>query len=81
MNPRLFIGVYPAGIVYADRQTEEHGDYKRLAFLPYHGMRLELASDCPPDLADQIRASAKKYEGQTELQTSACGQTARLIWE
>ena len=32
---RLFIGLYPAGIVYADRKIEEHGDYRRVGFLPY----------------------------------------------
>jgi len=78
---RLFVGIQAAGVVYADRQAAEHGDYKRLAFLPYDGMRLEIAADCPPELAEAIRVSAKKYEGQTEIQTSECGQMTRLVWE
>jgi hypothetical protein len=33
-DDRLFIGVFPCGISYADRKVEEHGDYKRsLSFL------------------------------------------------
>jgi hypothetical protein len=31
----LFIGLFPGGVSYANRNVEEHGDYKRLAFLPY----------------------------------------------
>src|SRR4051812_49130421 len=32
---RLFIGLLPCGVVYADRLQEVERDYKRLAFLPY----------------------------------------------
>lgn len=32
---RLFIGVYPGGIVYADKNSYSQGDYKQIAFLPY----------------------------------------------
>jgi hypothetical protein len=39
--PRLFIGVFPCGISYADRHHEEYGDYKALAFLPYESLTLE----------------------------------------
>jgi hypothetical protein len=41
---RLFIGVFPCGISYADRHHEEHGDYKTLAFLPYNSLVLEFRS-------------------------------------
>lgn len=81
MNQRIFTGIYPCGIVYADRHTEVRGDFKRLAFLPFHGMRLELAADCPPDLAEQIQTSVKKYEGRTKIQTSQCNQWAQLTWD
>lgn len=77
---RLFAGVYPCGIVYADRHNEEHGDYKRLAFLPFEGMELEVEKDCPPELEARIRESAKRYEGLDTLQISASGQTTKLTW-
>src|SRR3546814_11285018 len=35
MDQRIFSGIYPAGIVYADRTRQKGGDYARLAFLPY----------------------------------------------
>lgn len=39
---RLFSGVYPCGIVYADRYREKGGDYARLAFLPYDTLQLSM---------------------------------------
>lgn len=80
-NNRLFIGVYPGGIVYADRHNEEHGDYKRLAFLPYQGMELQVEKDCPPELEARIRESVKRYEGMERLQISACDQYVELVWD
>lgn len=38
---RLFIGVFPTGIGYADTGREEHGDYKKLAFLPFSSLTLQ----------------------------------------
>jgi hypothetical protein len=37
---RLFIGVFPEGLVYADRGREKNGDYVRLAFLSYRTLEL-----------------------------------------
>lgn len=58
MSDRLFIGAYPCGLVYADREREQHGDYKRLAFLSYASLELDLEKDCPADLAEQITKDA-----------------------
>jgi hypothetical protein len=55
-GPRLFVGCYPTGFVYADRHVERHGDYKRLAYLNYESLLLDLEPDCPIDLALEIRA-------------------------
>jgi hypothetical protein len=78
---RLFIGVYPGGIVYADRSIEVQGDYKRLAFLPYHSLLLEWASnDCPSDVRHIIENDAAKIvamRGQY-YPVSASGQTVLL---
>lgn len=45
---RLFIGIYPAGIVYADRKIEEYGDYRRVGFIPYDTLVFQ-----PNKLADK----------------------------
>jgi hypothetical protein len=76
----LFIGLYPCGISYADRTKEQHGDYKKLAFLPYSSLVLEVEKDCPKDVLKQIESHADTIiarRGQ-QFQISACGQTVLL---
>ena len=57
-NARLFIGVFPGGISYADSTVEEHGDYKKLAFLPYDTLVLDLKPGVSAALAKAIKAHA-----------------------
>jgi len=80
MNDRIFAGIYPCGIVYADRKVERHGDYKRLAFLSYATLELEIEPDCPAKLATEITADAAKIQARRgELfSTSATGATVLL---
>jgi len=77
---RLFIGLYPCGVVYADRWVERHGDYKRLAFLSYATLKLDVEKDCPPELAEQIRTDARRIQdkrGENYVITGS-GQTVLL---
>lgn len=80
MKQRIFIGTYPAGIVFADTQREKKGDYARLAFLPFDTLKLELQDDCPIDLEQEIRRAASAIQCQVGQQypTSATGQTVML---
>jgi len=73
---RLFIGVFPGGLSYADRSR----DYARLAFLDYSSLELTLEPDCPPDLAAEILVSAKRVQGQwgNPYVVSSCQQTVML---
>ena len=64
---RLFIGLFPAGVVYADRKVERHGDYKRLAFLSYDTLKLEVEKDCPKDLRGRIEDDAQGYKAGQSL--------------
>lgn len=77
---RLFAGVYPCGIVYADRSREECGDYKRLGFLSFATLELELRPDCPMELRRLIRDDAAGIQARRgELYPiSTTGQTALL---
>jgi hypothetical protein len=79
-NDRLFIGAYPCGIVYADRARERHGDYARLAFLPYHSLDLKIEPDCPAELKDRIIADAATLQRRRgeRYQVSSSGQTVLL---
>lgn len=73
MENRLFIGVYPAALVYADRSKEKNGDYMTIAMLPYDSLELRI---CEPDsdLLPEIKESAAKYNAGDKLQISASGQ-------
>ena len=79
IKSRLFMGVYPCGIVYADMAIEEHGDFKRVAFLPYSTLVLDVDAPksplMPAVLDDVKRMQALKG---TEYRVSECGQTVLL---
>jgi hypothetical protein len=74
---RLFMGLYPTGLVFADKAVEIAGDYKRLGYINYERLVLEqVAPGCPPELlalmqAEEARMQAKRGE---RFETSACGQ-------
>jgi hypothetical protein len=80
MEDRLFIGVYPTGIVYADRTREVRGDYARLAYLPFSSLELEIMPNCPQGLRDQIIADAAAIQARRgeQYRISAAGQTITL---
>ena len=75
-NDPLFIGIYPAGIVYADCRREEHGDYRRVGFLSYRTLKLDLVKDCPVELTRRIKRHAAGVQARKgeKFQTSASGQ-------
>lgn len=77
---RLFIGTFPAGIVYADRRREEHGDYQRVAFLPYSTLELETNPKAHKQLARQVAEHAATIQARRgeQFQISTCGQTVTL---
>ena len=79
MQNDLFIGVYPGGLVYADRSREEHGDYQRVAFLPYDSLELEVSA-ARSRLLPAVREHAATVQAKRgELYSiSACGQSVRL---
>lgn len=77
---RLFIGVFPCGISYADRGAESAGDFKRLAFLPFSTLELRFEKDCLDGFKSLIVADAALLQARRgeEYQTTECGQTVRL---
>lgn len=79
-NDRLFVCVMGTGISWADRKVHEHGDYKRLAFLTFSNLELEIVPGCPNDLRVRIEdyaAKVKARRGQ-QYQVSTSGQTITL---
>ena len=75
---RLFIGSYPAGIVYADRTRKKGGDYARAAFLPYDTLKLDIEDDCPADLAERIKEHAAGYKKGDAYKIATCGPEITL---
>jgi len=73
---RLFIGFFPAGIVYADREIEEHGDYRRIGFLPYGTLVFEPHKSASGDLLAQARVHAMTIQARKgeKFQISSSGQ-------
>ena len=80
MNSRIFAGVCPSGIIYADRLRNKHGDWARLALLPFRSLALDVEGDCPQDLLADIQADAKRLQSMRgeQYQISGCGQTVTL---
>ena len=76
MSNRLFIGIFPAGISYADRHREEDGDYAKLAFLPYDTLQLTVYEGCPAELRTEIEADAVTIQSrrgeQFQISSSQC---------
>ena len=79
-HERLFAGVYPAGVVYADRAREVKGDYARCGFLSFETLDLKLAKDCPPELRGPIEADAQKLIARRgeRFEISTSGQSVIL---
>ncbi|MFA5352686.1 MAG: hypothetical protein WC291_00490 [Thermodesulfovibrionales bacterium] len=79
-EPRLFIGHMATGISYCDREVEEDADYKKLAFLPYDTLELEIRRGCPLDLQQAIIADARTLQGRKgeHYQVTTSGQTVLL---
>ncbi|MDP2000163.1 MAG: hypothetical protein Q8K22_11300 [Rhodoferax sp.] len=77
---RLFIGIYPCGIVYADRLRDEHGDYARLAFLDFETLSLDIKAGCPTELQKRIKADAAIIQSKRgeQFQVSSSNQTVTL---
>jgi len=78
---RLFIGTYPTGILYADRRRERHGDYLRLAFLPFRTLELEWEKvPIPLALREEIARHARSLQARRgeHYEVTTSGQTVLL---
>jgi hypothetical protein len=80
VNDRIFKGNYPTGIIYADRDVPDIKDFKRLAYLNYSTLVLDIEKDCPEELTHDIIEDAKKIQSRKGefYQISTCGQGVTL---
>lgn len=79
-NDRLFIGVYPGGVVYADRKKTVQGDYARVGFLPYDSLEFKAERGADAKLVAEARAHAEKIAARRgePFSISSSGQTVIL---
>ncbi len=80
-NPHdnLFIGIFPKGISYCDKNQEQDGDYKKIAFLPYDTLMLRIY-DYKSELIDSIDRDATTIQAKIgqSFSVSTSGQTVTL---
>lgn len=78
----LFIGTMATGISYADRSREAHGDYLRLAFLPFRTLSLEWKRGVrvSPGMRQLIVADAERLAARRgeDYPIDSAGHTVRL---
>jgi hypothetical protein len=77
----IFIGLYPTGIVYANRTREENGDYKKLGYMNYKTLVLELRPNCPADLAELIKADAATVQAKRGQSYEIAGNMSVILGE
>jgi len=83
MEMNQIVGQYcfPTGIVYADKTREDPTtqDYKRLAYLNYTTLVLELEPDCKSNLAEYIRSEAAKIQAMRGQPFSIAGNMQVIL--
>lgn len=80
MDARIFSAMYPTGIIWSDTWIKVNGDYKKLAFLSYGTLGLEIEPDCSENLRDYIiedAARIQKRQGEY-IEYTASGQKILL---
>lgn len=79
LRARLFVGVYPTGLSYADKGHEKDGDYAKVAHLSYATLELTVYDAASPllPLVEADAAEMKARRGE-EFRISACNQTVLL---
>lgn len=78
LKDRLFIGMFPAALVYADRGIEEHGDYRRLASLSYDTLELSI-NDPRSALIPLVIEHARRYQARRGERISIAGNMTALL--
>jgi hypothetical protein len=79
IGARVFCGCYPTGLVWSDKHNQKAGDYKRLAYLNYATLQLDVEKDCPEELATWIRESAAKVQAKRGQAYSIAGNASVIL--
>jgi hypothetical protein len=83
MEMNEIVGQYcfPTGIVYADKTREDPTthDYKRLGYLNYGTLILDLEPDCKSDLAQYVTTQAAKLQAMRGQRFSIAGNMQVIL--
>ena len=83
MEMNEIVGQYcfPTGIVYADKTREDPTthDYKRLGYLNYGTLILDLEPDCKRDLAQYVTTQAAKLQAMRGQRFSIAGNMQVIL--
>lgn len=77
MPVNMFCGIYPCGLVFADKSLMEAGDYKDLAFINYRTLKITWrAKKMSHEFRRYIISEAKNLRSMRgqQYQISSCGQ-------
>jgi hypothetical protein len=83
MEMNEIVGQYcfPTGLIYADRTRDDPRtqDYKRLAYLNYASLQLDLEPDCKGELADYVKTEAAKIQAMKGQLFSIAGNMKVIL--
>jgi hypothetical protein len=83
MEMNEIVGQYsfPTGIVYADRTRDDPRtqDYRRLAYLNYASLQLDIEPDCKGELADYVKTEAAKIQAMQGQLFSIAGNMKVIL--
>ena len=71
-SANLFIACMPTGLVYCDTSKEQHGDYKKVAYLNYRTLTLEVYAPRSP-LLPEIREDAARMQAMAGKRYTVSG--------
>jgi len=78
-HDRLFCGCYPGGLVWADRDRLVGGDYRRLAFMSYETLELQLEGRVPEALRARIVADAAEIQAKRGQSFQIAGNMSVIL--
>lgn len=83
MEMNEIVGQYcfPTGLIYADRTRDDPRtqDYKRLAYLNYASLQLDMEPDCKGELADYVKTEAAKIQAMKGQLFSIAGNMKVIL--
>ena len=77
LNPRVFIGVYPCALVYADREREQGSDYQTIASISYATLEIDWNPRWKPSSEDDDAIILSIQQDRDDLQ-SRIGEQFRI---